>query len=163
MSATIEVPISLDLPIPYESRLRDTFNYFMSKDETITNFIGYDVVLSLFYLYLLKKYKSRCVLYDTTKKDVVVDTSLGLAIHNTYGVNEDKKRELMAINKINCNRIAKQIISCLKHRTENKVIVLPITLIDYTPEGVKDVYTHNNLLLIRSINSALLIFLQITV
>ena len=149
MSATVEIPIRLDLPIPYESRVKDTFNYFMNKDESVTKFIGYDAILSLFYLYLLKKYKSSCVLYDTTKKDVIVDTALGLALHNTYGVNEDKKRELMALNKINCNRIAKQIISCLKHRTENKVVVLPITLIDYTPEGVRDVYTHNNLLLIR--------------
>ena len=149
MSVSIQVPVRLDLPIPYESKLRDTFNYFMSKDDIVMKFIGYDAIISLFYLYLLKKYKSNCVLYDTTKKDTIVDVSLGLAIHNTFGVSEEKKQELMELNRINCNRIAKQIVSCLKHRSKNKVTVLPVTLIDYSPEGVKDVYTHNNLLLIR--------------
>ena len=57
MSLSIDVPVRLDLPIPYESKLRDTFNYFMSKDEIVMKFIGYDAIISLFYLYLLKKYK----------------------------------------------------------------------------------------------------------
>jgi hypothetical protein len=149
MSVSIEVPVKLDLPTPYKSNMKERFDYFAEQGGTVLKFVGYDAVLSLFYLYLLKKYKSNCILYDTTKKNTIVDIAIGLAIHNTYGVNEETKRELMEMNRINCNRMAKQINSCLKNRSKNKVIVLPVTLIDYTPEGERDPSTHNNLLLIR--------------
>jgi hypothetical protein len=149
MSVSIEVPIKLDLPTPYKSNMKETFDYFAEKGDNVLKFVGYDAILSLFYLYLLKKYKSNCVLYDTTKKNSIVDIAIGLAFHNTYGVNEETKRELMEMNRINCNRMAKQINSCLKNRSKNKVIVLPVTLIDYSPEGERDDSTHNNLLLIR--------------
>jgi hypothetical protein len=141
--------VKLDLPVPYKSKISETFNYFASKEEVVKKYIGFDAIISLFYLYLLKKYKSNCVLYDTTKLDTITDISIGLAIHNTFGVDPEKEEELMALNRKNCNRIAKQINECMKNRSKNKVTVLPVTLIDYDENGVKDVFTHTNLLLIR--------------
>lgn len=141
--------VKLDLPIPYKSNISDTFNYFASKEEVVKKYIGFDAIISLSFLYLLKKYKSNCVLYDTTKLDTITQIDLGLAIHNTFGVDEEKEEELMELNRKNCTRIAKQINACMKNRSKNKVTVLPVTLIDYNEEGVKDVSTHTNLLLIR--------------
>jgi hypothetical protein len=65
MSSSLKLPE----PIKVSKNITTQLDELEKKGETIVTICGYSNIESLFYLYLIKKYKSRCV----TKKTKLLD------------------------------------------------------------------------------------------
>jgi hypothetical protein len=122
----------LVLPVPYEPitgmvKMMDQLN---RSGEVLSNFIGIQQVESLFYIYLLKKYKNRCFLF---KPPNYLNILINLT---TVRVSKD---QLMLFNNI-----ALQICKCIKQDME--IIIIPFSLI-FRGDKVKG--EHANVMIYR--------------
>ena len=117
----------IKLPVPYKSVEKiDNKLKSLSKtgSEKILNFIGSNEVETMFYLYLFKKYKSNCFLYD---KDVLKQTlgrrilGMSILIMTKYEPYEKKEIEDQLIT------LADVLVNCIKKDT--KIIIIPVQLV----------------------------------
>jgi hypothetical protein len=126
--------LNLPEPIKFDEKILKKMSVLKKKGENIFSDIDSDFLQSLTYLYLLKKYKSDCFLYN--ENDDFRLLGLEFIIRN----KETKVQKKM--NEEHINVIAKAFIECLDKNI--KIIIVPI-IIDHIDENV----AHSNVLIYR--------------
>jgi hypothetical protein len=134
----------IKLPIPYKEPEKtsrslqkiDTKLKSLNKtgSEKILTFIGSNEVEAMFYLYLFKKYKSNCFLYDKDVKSRILGMSIEIKTH--YNAVETTQIENQLDN------LAKLLVDCIK-RLDTKIIIIPVQLLLPDKQG------HANVLIYR--------------
>ena len=113
----------ISLPTPYKIQTKLTTLNKIGKEKILT-FIGSNEVETMFYLYLFKKYKSNCFLYD---KDVLKQTLgrriLGMSIHINTKYEPQEKKEIEDQLII----LADVLVNCIKK--DAKIIIIPVQLV----------------------------------
>jgi len=107
--------------------------------EKISEFIGTSSIEAMFYLYLLKKYKSPCFLIEATSGDFWEILGINLKIREFYSVEESE-----FINSY-LERLAVKLVHCIKN--DVNIIIIPLGLTLYYPDGTDD--GHANVLIYR--------------
>jgi hypothetical protein len=105
----------------------------------ISEFIGTTPIEAMFYIYLLKKYKSPCFLIETTGGDFWEILGINLKIREVYSAEESDY-----INEY-LERIAVKLVHCIKN--DANIIIIPLGLSLYYPDGTND--AHANVLIYR--------------
>lgn len=124
--------IKLKMPAPYKiSDKLDAYN--KSGLEKIITFRGSPIVETMFYLYLFKKYKSNCFLYDAKRDKQVL--GLSIPILKKYDAYEKNKIEEQL------DTMASKLSECIKRRNTT-IIIIPINLNFF--QG-----SHSNVLIFR--------------
>ena len=111
--------LKLPEPIKVSKNLAHELDELEKKGETIVTICGYSNIESLFYLYLIKKYKSKCL----TKKTKLLDrqdTLLGMSINIKMKLTKEEDAE-MREQFVN---LAKTLTRCIKKGEETIIIPL---------------------------------------
>jgi hypothetical protein len=109
----------IKLPNPYKIQNKlNTLNKIGNKN--ISTFVGSLEVLTMFYLYLFKKYKSNCFLHD--KKINVRLLGMAIDIKNNYLPNEKMKIRKHLVT------LADILVDCIQN-VDTKIIIIPVSLI----------------------------------
>lgn len=133
-TSNIDIDIKLPTPYKYEEKVIKKFEDLNKKGENILNtFLGFREIETIFYLYLFKKYKSACFLYN---EDITFRV-LGLNINIKTRVSKENEK----LYKQHINVLASVFAECVLRNV--KTIIVPITIYDN-----KDV-THANILVYR--------------
>jgi hypothetical protein len=136
--------IKLEFPEEYISeeannKIKKKLNRLTIKGmEKISEYEGLATIESMFYLYLLKKYKSPCFLIETTG-DFWEILGLNLYIREFYSEEESAKI------KSYLERLAKNLVQCIDN--DVNIIIIPVGLTLYSPGQDPD--AHANLLIYR--------------
>lgn len=129
--------ISMVQPIHLSKSVEHSLDYLNRKGETIFDFVGSNYVEALFYLYLLKKYKSDCYVGLENKWRRL---GLSLEIKVRYTKEETKEMEDYLID------VASQVADCIiRGKT---IIIIPLQI--RVTEG-----NHANILIYRKNNNEL--------
>lgn len=129
--------INMVHPIHLSKSVEHSLDYLNRKGETIFDFAGSSEVESLFYLYLLKKYKSDCYV-GLEKKGRRLGLSIDIKAHYT-------KEEMTVIEEY-LNDVASQVADCIiRGKT---IIIIPLQI--KTSDGY-----HANVLIYRKNNNEL--------
>ena len=135
--------LKLPEPIKVSKNLAHELDELEKKGETIVTICGYSNIESLFYLYLIKKYKSKCV----TKKTKILDkqdTLLGMSINIKMKLTKEEGAE-MREQFVN---LAKTLTKCIKKGEET--IIIPLNYYKgFLPVG------HSNVLIYRRRTNAI--------
>jgi len=105
----------------------------------ISEFIGTTPIEAMFYLYLLKKYKSPCFLMEATSGDFWEILGINLKIREVYSTDESE-----FINSY-LERLAAKLVECIKNNVN--IIIIPLGLTLYFSDGTTD--GHANVLIYR--------------
>jgi len=133
-TSNIDIDIKLPTPYKHETKIMTKLEDLNKKGENILNtFLGFREIEAIFYLYLFKKYKSSCFLYNEDVKFRV----LGLNINIKTRVSKENEK----LYKEQINVLASVFAECVLRNV--KTIIVPITIYDN-----KDV-THANILVYR--------------
>jgi hypothetical protein len=107
--------------------------------EKISEFIGTTPIEAMFYLYLLKKYKSPCFLIEATGGDFWEILGINLKIREVYSTDESE-----FINSY-LERLAVKLVNCINNGVN--IIIIPLGLTLYFSDGTTD--GHANVLIYR--------------
>ena len=107
--------------------------------ETITEFIGASLIEAMFYLYLLKKYKSPCFLIEATTGYFWEILGINLKVREFYSEDESD-----FINEY-LERLAVKLVNCINN--DVNIIIIPLGLTLYFSDGTED--GHANVLIYR--------------
>lgn len=128
--------IKLPEPIKVSKQITNQLDELERKGESIVSFCGYANIETLFYLYLIKKYKSKCVSKKTGYSDKS-DTLLGMSI--------SMSTKLTPIDELLMNEefsdLAKTLTNCIKKGEET--IIIPLRYCCVKMSG------HSNVLIYR--------------
>ena len=112
----------INLPVPhknYNKKIDKMVETLYERGDKITvDFIGSDAVESMFYLYLLKKYKSNCFILDKR-----VQYPLGL----TFNLNTRYTQVDLFNNNRHYNVVAEMLTRCISNDS-TPIIIIPITI-----------------------------------
>jgi len=111
---------------------------FFSEKNVIRQWPGYDIIDTLFYLYLFNKYKNNCLIKHP---GITSNIALGLELHVTEKVANRK------IYKDHLLSVSKQLSECIGRNLNS--IVIPLYLKSITNGG------HANLLIYRKNNNTI--------
>ena len=111
--------LKLPEPIKVSKNITTQLDELEKKGETIVTICGYSNIESLFYLYLIKKYKSKCVTKKTKLLDKQ-DTLLGMSINIKMKLTKEEEAE-MREQFVN---LVKTLIKCIKKGEETIIIPL---------------------------------------
>jgi hypothetical protein len=129
--------IKMVQPIHLSKSVEHSLDYLHRKGETIFDFTGSYYVESLFYLYLLKKYKSDCYV-GLENKERRLGLSLDIKVNYT-------KEEMVKITEY-LNDVASQVADCIVRG--QTIIIIPLQI------KVNQIY-HANVLIYRKNNNEL--------
>jgi len=133
-TSNIDIDIKLPTPYKHETKITTKLEDLNKKGENILNtFLGFRETETIFYLYLFKKYKSNCFLYN----DNIGFRVLGLNINIKTRVSKQNEK----LYKEHITVLASVFTDCVLRNV--KTIIVPITIYDN-----KDV-THANILVYR--------------
>ena len=107
--------------------------------EKISEFIGATTIEAMFYLYLLKKYKSPCFLIEPTSGDFWEILGINLKIREFYSVEDSE-----LINSY-LKRLAVKLVHCINNGVN--IIIIPLSLTLFFPSG--NTGGHSNVLIYR--------------
>ena len=139
MSSSLKLPE----PIKVSKNITTQLDELEKKGETIVTICGYSNIESPFYLYLIKKYKSKCVAKKTNLLDKQ-DTLLGMSINIKMKLTKEEEAE-MREQFIN---LAKTLTKCIKKGEET--IIIPLNYYKgFLPVG------HSNVLIYRRRTNAI--------
>lgn len=135
--------LKLPEPIKVSKKLAQELDELEKKGETIVTICGYSNIESLFYLYLIKKYKSKCVAKKTNLLDKQ-DTLLGMSINIKMKLTKEEEAE-MREQFVN---LAKTLTKCIKK--DEETIIIPLNYYKgFLPVG------HSNVLIYRRRTNAI--------
>jgi hypothetical protein len=106
--------------------------------EKVTDFEGYTMTAGMFYLYLLKKYRSPCFLTETSG-DFWEILGMNLNIREVYPADETAR-----INSY-LERLAKNLVKCINN--DVNIIIIPVSLLYHYRNG--ETSGHANVLIYR--------------
>ena len=137
--------VKLEFPEEYtleqsNKKIKKKINRLSKKGlETITEFIGTTTTEAMFYLYLLKKYKSPCFLIEATTGYFWEILGINLKIREFYSEDESD-----FINEY-LERLAVKLVNCINN--DVNIIIIPLGLTLYFSDGTED--GHANVLIYR--------------
>jgi len=109
--------LKLPEPLKVNKSISRDFDKLEEKGKTFFPFIAYPTIEMLFQLFLIKKYKSKCVVLG---KDRFTYSPIGFSIH--LKVNYTKTEEIKMQDEF--SHISKQIVECIKKG--EKTIMIPL-------------------------------------
>ena len=120
--------IRVDMPDEYKlAKSVKKMNLFEKKGEyVIPFFAGSPIVVSIFYLYLFKKYGNKCFISDKfakyePKNPLYELIGVALPIHNEY------TKEMMVPIMNYLNNVAKNLVKCIERGSD--IIIIPLDLV----------------------------------
>jgi hypothetical protein len=137
--------VKLEFPEEYISeeskkKIKKKINRLSKRGlEKISEFIGSTFIEAMFYLYLLKKYKSPCFLIEATSGDFWEILGINLKIREVYSEDESE-----FINEY-LERLAVKLVRCINN--DINIIIIPLGLTLFFPDGSTD--GHANILIYR--------------
>jgi len=109
------------LPEPIHIRnIHTKLDMFSEKGSNISKWGGYDIIDTIFYLYLFNKYKSKCLLYSRAP---LSSTSIGLELLVKSRISSQEKQQYSSYY----NKIVTQLTNCIK-RPDMTNIIIPLYL-----------------------------------
>lgn len=111
--------LKLPEPIKVSKNITNQLDELERKGETIVTICGYSNIESLFYLHLIKKYKSKCVTKKTQLLDKQ-DTLLGMSINIKMKLTKEEE----ATMRDQFVNLAKTLTKCIKKGEETIIIPL---------------------------------------
>jgi hypothetical protein len=129
--------LKLPEPITISKKLTQELDELERKGETIVSICGYSNIEALFYLYLIKKYKSKCVTKKIGKLERE-DTLLGMSINIKFKLTKEEEAKMREEFVI----LAKTLTQCIK-KGENTIIIPLNYYKGFQPIG------HSNMLIYR--------------
>jgi hypothetical protein len=136
----LEFPEEYTLEEMSNQKIKKKLDHLTVKGmEKISEYEGLATVESMFYLYLLKKYKSPCFLIDSTG-DFWEILGLNLYIREFY--SEEESAQI----KNYLERLAEKLVDCINN--DANIIIIPLGLTLYSP-GVEAPDAHANVLIYR--------------
>ncbi len=140
MSASqIEFPEEYTLEEATKKITKKTNHLSKKGLEKISEFLGTTSIEAMFYLYLLKKYKSPCFLIEATGGDFWEILGINLKIREVYSADESE-----FISEY-LERLAVKLVACIKNNVN--IIIIPLGLTLCYPDG--DITGHANVLIYR--------------
>jgi hypothetical protein len=140
--------LQVRLPVAENPKIRTRLQYLHERGSiNITDFIGSQDVESLFYVYLLKKYKSDCFIRVRKGAQGVGSPHhmLGLTLFIGHDSVLERTREKYLLL---CNYLARQVVECIKRNTRIIVIPVNINIYQVKTEGIEQ-SSHSNFLIYR--------------
>lgn len=136
-----DVAISLPEPIPVPQRVKSALDYWAKRQKQFVKYAGHNDMSNLFYIYMLNKYRSNCLIYDTTGNHI---NSYGLnSIGLTLRTPRNKQEREPYIRHL--HTVAQQISKCVK-TNQSEIIIIPLWL---NLTGAR----HTNVLIYRKNNN----------
>lgn len=111
----------INLPLPhkkYNKKIDKLVEMLHKRGDNIVHFIGSSEVESMFYLYLLKKYKSNCFIFDK-HGDHPLGIKFNLNTSYTQGENFNNERHYHVV--------AEMLTRCISNESTT-IIIIPITI-----------------------------------
>ena len=134
MTDQIRLPI-----VQNDAKLKQRLQFLTEKGSSIGDFVGSEDIESLFFIYLLKKYKSDC--FIGVGKEIT-----GVGVHNIrllgltllIGNETDIARTREDYLRL-CTYLAEQVVTCI--RSGSNVIVIPVnmTFLKYNDDGTNKI------------------------
>ncbi len=131
----------ITLPDPIQN-IHDDLDVFSSNGTKIPNWMGNKIIISLFYLYLLNKYKSNCLLYFKFEKRY--NLGLELRIRSYENLSESNIIKIQKEDDRYYKAISTNLINCIK-RPDVNIIIIPMCLYFFEDE----IDLHANVLIYR--------------
>ena len=117
-----EAPLQLPEPIPVPRKVKSALDYWAKRQKQFVKYAGNNDISNLFYIYLLNKYRSNCLIYDTADNHI-----------NSYGLNSigltlrtPNKQERAPYHR-HLHAVAQQIEDCIISNN-SEVIIIPLWL-----------------------------------
>ncbi len=134
----ISSKINFPSPEKFDEKLFNKFSKLNKKGKNIFGYMGTNVIQAMFNLYLLKKYKSDCFLYNEDEEFRLFGLQFYIFNRKTKANMEKKEIEQKQMNSI-----ADTFIECIKRNV--KIIIIPIIIDDVEHED-----SHSNILIYRN-------------
>jgi len=119
---------NLNLPETYNpqtnslsAKVEKKINKFRTKavSSKIMRWLGYRTIIQLFYLFLFRKYKSKCLIAQSRHQ-------LGMNIHISFREIQYGNNLPVSVDEMSFTRVARQLANCIKDNVE--VIIIPLHL-----------------------------------
>jgi len=146
----IEIPkIQLPEPIPIPRKVKSQMDYLSRRQKQFSLYAGIYDIGNLFYLYLLNKYRSNCLIYDQSYKNSQYAYAMYSSDHYDIGLTLDFRRMMhptyKALHYRHLSNVAKQIADCVNNN-KSEIIIIPLWLM-FATSG------HANVLIYRRFNN----------
>lgn len=109
--------IVLPEPISIPKKVKSQMDYLSRRQKQFTEYEGNYDISCLFYLYLLNKYKSNCLIYDTSNKYSIYGRAMYSTDHYDIGLTLDFRKMSSQHDKSlhyrHLDNVAKQIAKCV--------------------------------------------------
>ena len=126
--------LKLPEPLKVNKNMAKLLDDLEKKGEDIFAIEGHDAIEFMMYLYLMKKYKTSCVLYH--KRAPGMEPKLSLFLRLKKGLPQEQQRDML--NRFEA--IATEVSNCVKRG--DKIVIIPLTY--YRGNGA-----HANMLIYR--------------
>lgn len=123
--------INFPEPHKFDEKLFKKFSKLNKKGKNIFGYVGSNVIQALFNLYLLKKYKSDCYLYNEDEQFRLFGIQFNLN-------DEDDTKQ----DEEHLNSMAEAFVNCIER--DVKIVIIPIIINDIEHEDL-----HSNILIYR--------------
>ena len=117
----MEPEVNIQLPNVYQlpSKLEQKLKYFKEKgiNTKIIKWTGTYIIKNLFYLYLLHKYTSKCLIYIPIKEWNAPHAGLNIWVNNS---------QVIAFEEMLFEKVSIQIANCVKRGEQ--IVIIPLTI-----------------------------------
>ena len=139
----MEQPQSIKIPepIPVISKIKSKLELFYEKSANFKMWKSKLMIVDIFYLYLFKKYKTKCLLNDPTYK-YSLNMTMGLTLLTHYENDTEKKNYIKHLSNI-----ASLLTNCIKRNVET--IIIPLTIGINAQVNTINTSLHGNVLIYR--------------
>ena len=139
----MEQPPSIKIPepIPVISKIKSKLELFYEKSANFKMWKSKLMIVDIFYLYLFKKYKTKCLLNDPTYK-YSLNMTMGLTLLTHYENDTEKKNYIKHLSNI-----ASLLTNCIKRNVET--IIIPLTIGINAQVNTINTSLHGNVLIYR--------------
>jgi hypothetical protein len=115
-------PPKLVLPepirVPTHKKVKSEMDLFSEHSSKFEKYIGHIDIGNLYYIYLLNKYRSKCLIYDLTGADSSDYSAIGLTISTSL------EQSVMDNLFIHMQNVAKLLSDCIKNGSDTVIIPL---------------------------------------
>jgi hypothetical protein len=126
-----EIVLPEPIHVPPYKKVKSEMDFFSEYSNNFEKYEGRTSIGNIYYIYLLNKYRSKCLIYDLKDKYMTIDIEddslpfykIGLEIKI---LENPTTQDNLGIYR-HMNNVAKTLVNCVKNRSETVIIPLIIT------------------------------------